>query len=507
MNSGSIPDGLRRVLWTTVGCVGTQVIGSVFNIWYNLTQIRPLLTDAQNQNFQKWIGIYNFTIYPFALIIFLWLLRSLTKAGESEEATARAQRRAINLPWLALAILIPSWLLTIPVLLFGLHTGPGEIDPHIPTHLTISVVIGGMMACTHCFFIIELFSLKLWFPVLFPDTIPSNSPGTLPITIKRRGILWVISGIVGPVISLLLVIMGPDTGELNRVTFAVSVSIVGILFGLGGAWMLGQIVIEPIKALRDAARRVAQGDLSAHITMQRADEFGLLIEQVNQAINELREKDRAEAIFGRSVGVEVAKVLLERGGEELAGVERNITVVFTDIRNFTPRCAAGKPREVVAMLNIFFKHMVDTVESHKGILNQFTGDGFMAIFGATETSLTHAEDALACGREMITNLKAVNETLVANDLAPIEIGIGINSGPAVIGAIGTDKRGCYTAVGDTVNVSARIESHTKIAGQNLLYSESTRLALSEIPADEGEVTAADLKGVDKPMKLFYLRNA
>ncbi len=507
MKSEHVPSGLRRALWTTAGLLGTQLVGSLFNIWYNITQIRPLLTEAQDALFGKTIGIYNLTIYPISIAIWAWLLRSLLQANQSTAAAIRARRRAINLPWWAVAILVPAWLLTIPALLISLHNGPGEIDPQISVHLTISVIIGALMALTHGFFIVEILSQKLWFPVLFHDTLPIQTPGTVPITISRRGLLWAISAVVGPIVSLLLIILGPEVGELNRATFALSVGAVGILFGFSGAWMLGRIIIEPIEELREAASDVAGGDLSAHVDLLRADEFGLLIEQVNDAVSELREKERAEAIFGRSVGFEVAKVLLERGGEELAGVERTITVVFTDIRNFTPRCAAGKPREVVRMLNIFFNHMVDTVEGHNGIVNQFTGDGFMAMFGATETSTTHADDALACGRKMLEDLKAVNQVLIANQLDPIEIGIGINTGSAVVGAIGTDRRSCYTAVGDTVNVSARIESHTKVAGQLLLFSETTRLALSEQPEATTEAPPAALKGKDEPMKLYYLAEA
>lgn len=250
MSSGHLPNGLRRALWTTAGFLGTQLIGSLFNIWYNVTQIRPLLSEAQNAHFGKSIGIYNLTIYPLALLIWFWLLRSLMQANQSEAAAIRARRRAINLPWLAVAILVPAWLLTIPALLISLHNGPGEIVPQVTVHLTISVIIGAMMALTHGFFIIELLSQKLWFPVLFNDTIPVDTSGTVPITISRRGLLWAISAVVGPIVSLLLIILGPDAGELNRATFALSVGAVGILFGFGGAWMLGRIVVEPIEALR-----------------------------------------------------------------------------------------------------------------------------------------------------------------------------------------------------------------------------------------------------------------
>ena len=213
----------------------------------------------------------------------------------------------------------------------------------------------------------------------------------------------------------------------------------------------------------------------------------------------------AEALLEHETidGPAVAKLLLKRGDDELAGVERTITVLFCDIRNFTPRVAASSPRDVVSMLNIFFDHMVKSVVKHRGIVNQFTGDGFMAMFGATESSVTHADDALACGRRMLEALGTINQALAELGLEAIQIGIGINTGPAIVGSIGAKQRSTYTAVGDVVNVTARIESYTKVAGHPLLFSEKTKNALTEQHVAI-ELPPAELKGKTGPSILFHL---
>ena len=426
------------------------------------------------------------------------------RANDSQAALVRARRRVVNLPWWVAGISTTGWLLTIPVLLLSLHWGPGTVDPRIYAHLPISVVIGGMIAIVQGFFVVEILSQRLWYPVLFQDSSPLATPGTVPLTIARRGILWAVSAVACPIVSLLLIIMGPDTGESERAGFALSVGGVGILFGFASAWMLGRIVIQPVEELGRAARRVGDGKFDTQIDMLRADEFGMLIEKFNHMVDGLRQKERSEELLGRNVGASVAKLLLKGGDDELAGLERTITVLFCDIRNFTPRCAASSPRDIVSMLNIFFNRMVQTVIAHHGIVNQFTGDGFMAMFGATNPSMTHADDGVTCGRQMLADLEEINQTLTETGLEGIKIGIGINTGSAIIGSIGAARRSCYTAVGDVVNVSARIESHTKLAGHPLLFSEETRTALTA-NSDAIALPPADLKGKTGPSTLYYLQ--
>jgi adenylate cyclase len=299
-------------------------------------------------------------------------------------------------------------------------------------------------------------------------------------------------------------VAAPDEGEMHDVWFPLSVGAVGVLFGFVSVWLLARIVIEPVEALREAAARVGEGDLESRIDLLRTDEFGLLIGQFNEMVSGLREKQRVEEILGRNVGLEVARLLLEQGDVE-KGTERSISVLFTDIRGFTERCSASSPDEVVAMLNIFFDGMVPEVEARRGIVNQFAGDGFMAIFGAIESgSIGHEDAAAAAGCAMIASLPRVNAILGRRGIAPLEIGVGINSGPAVIGSVGATGRTSFTAIGDTVNVAARIESLTKEVGYSLLLSASTFEALSKKP-DAEALPPMHVKGKAEPVQVYGIR--
>jgi adenylate cyclase len=504
------PSIARRVLWTALAPLTAQLIGSAFNIWYDLTHIKPLLTPDQAEAFTSTIMIYNICVYPVALtagLAIIWTLAGTARMPNPKsdpKRWRRAQRMAINLPWWATAIAAPAWIATIPVMLITLHMAPGPLNPLVNIHLPISVTIAALMALTQMFFALEIISQRLWYPLFFADDRPAQTPGVLPLTLTRRGLMWAVSAVICPIISLLLLIAAPTPLEITGDWFPFSVGGIGIVFGLASAAMLAKIVIEPLETLRRRARRVAQGDLGpdVEIDLLRSDEFGTLIDQFNDMVSGLRDKQRVEQLLGRNIDPSVAKLLLTRG-DDVRGIEREITVLFADIRDFTPRCAALPPKDVVTMLNVFFEVMIANVEKHHGIVNQFVGDGFMAIFGAIEDGTPHADNAVAAGRAMLGAMPEVNQRLAELGLEPLKIGIGINTGPAVVGSIGTPTRSTYSAIGDTVNVTARIESSTKDADRPLLFSQSTYDAMDKT---DGAIKMPPqrLKGKAKPVRVYSI---
>ena len=501
-------DGRRRAILTFVASLAAQLIGSAFNIWYNLTHIVPLLTDAQAEAFARAINIFNLSVYPPALGLWFFVLWSLGRTAREvdprtdPERWSKAQRHAINLPWIAIAIAGPAWLLTIPSLLFALHNAPDPLDPQVNLHLPVSVLVSAMIALTHVFFVVEIVGQRLWFPIFFADDQPSSLDGTIAVTLQRRGVIWAVSAVLCPIVSLLLLILVPEPGEVTRAWFPLTVGALGIGFGFFSAWMLGRIIGEPVETLRRAAERVSRGDLgpAAEIGLLRADEFGPLIDQFNQMVEDMREKRRIEEIFGRHVDPNVARVLMEQDGV-VQGRARDISVIFTDIRGFTTRCGSDPPGEVVAMLNLYYEVMVERVERHNGIVTDFAGDGIMAIFGAIEDDTPHADNAVAAGRAMLEALPDLNQLLADHGLKPIQIGAGINSGSAIVGAIGAPRRSCYTAVGDMVPIAARVESLTKEAGHWLLFTDRTYAAMKD-PIEVIELEPRMVRGRDDPVRIF-----
>lgn len=510
----------RRNLWL-VGCgpLAAQLVSSVFNIWYNLTHIKPLLTPDQLAVFTNTVGIYNAIVYPVCIALWarvvmsLWqpLHRAMHHQPVPPESLLRARQRAINLPWWGVVLAATGGLLCIPVFLLALESAPGQVNPGVMSDLTISFVISTLIAITHGFFAIELLTQRLLYPLLFRGARPADTPGAFPLSLRGRGVLLVISAGACPIISLLLLNLSPLPDASQDFSFALAVAGLGIIFGLLSAWMLGQLVVEPLEALQLAARAVAAGDLNTRITLQRSDELGSLIDEFNHMISELREKQRLQETFGRHVGQKAAQQILRRD-PSLDGIEQELTVMFADLRNFTARSAACPPQQVVTMLNLFLTEMVEIVEQrYGGMVNKFLGDGFMALFGVgdpeetrfAERTTNHAAMAVAAGREMLDRLQQINRQLETQGQPPLAIGIGIHTGPAIVGSIGSPQRLEYTAIGNTVNIASRVESLTKQLGQPLLLTDATCNALPATISTQ-QLPPQWVKGQPKPLLVYHL---
>jgi adenylate cyclase len=425
--------------------------------------------------------VFNGLIYPPLTAIWIAILLSLREplrrltAGEAVEPgrLERARRRVINLPWWAVVLPGSGWLLCIPVFLEALVHTPDPLDQRLYVHLPVSFAISAMISITHGFFIIELLSQRLLYRVFFRDARPWAMRGALALSLRARGVMWWLAAGVCPIGSLLLLTLVPENADMPA--FARTVAVIGIALGFAVAWLVSRLVTEPVEELRAAAQRVAAGHLEVEVSGRRADEFGPLIDEFNHMVAGLREKVRVEENFGRHVGPAVARRILERDG--LGGAEEELTVVFVDIRNFTARSASAAPTQIVSLLNLFLTEMVDAIERHGGLVNKFLGDGLMAFFSEGTGRADHADAALTASREMLERLEGLNERLARTGVAPIAIGVGLHTGRAVVGSVGTPRRMEYTVIGDTVNVASRVESLTKVLGERLLLTEATRAAL------------------------------
>ena len=189
-------------------------------------------------------------------------------------------------------------------------------------------------------------------------------------------------------------------------------------------------------------------------------------------LRERRAREAAIAMFSRFVNPHVVKQLMERGGLEGAGKTREVTLLFSDIRGFTTLSEARPPEEVVAILNRYFTLQVEVIFRHGGSLDKFIGDAIMAFWGAPLDDPEHAKNAVACALDMADTLLAFREELGGVG-ERFDVGIGVHSGPAVVGLIGSEKRREYTSIGDTVNLASRIEGLTKEAGRRILVSRET----------------------------------
>ncbi len=186
----------------------------------------------------------------------------------------------------------------------------------------------------------------------------------------------------------------------------------------------------------------------------------------------LAREEVARANYGRFLPEYVVRQILENPESfRLGGANQIITVLFADIRGFTHLSEQSPPDKVVQLLNRYFSAMSDIIFAHGGTLDKYIGDGLMALFGAPTSTPEDARNAVAAAVAMQRRMETINEELLAANLNAISIGIGLHTGVATVGYIGSERRSEYTAIGDTVNLSARLESSAE-AGQ-ILLSEAT----------------------------------
>ncbi len=202
----------------------------------------------------------------------------------------------------------------------------------------------------------------------------------------------------------------------------------------------------------------------------------LLKARIDASLDKKRLQDQLKEMVRRFATPEVAQDM-QLSGFALGGKRVYASVMFSDIRDFTPLAESQSPEETIELLNTYYTLMFDAISSHGGIVSQMIGDGLMAIFGAPLPLPDHEARTVRAALEMIEMVGMFNQERTAAAKAEIRIGIGIASGEMVAGYAGTSKRASYTCIGDTVNVASRLESHTKVAGRAILIDGATRNAL------------------------------
>lgn len=222
-----------------------------------------------------------------------------------------------------------------------------------------------------------------------------------------------------------------------------------------------------------------------------------------KAHRRLAREEVARANYSRFMPEYVVKQLLDNPDSfRLGGINQTITVLFADIRGFTALSEREKPEKVVGLLNRYFSVMTDIIFAHGGTLDKYIGDGLMAIFGAPTASPEDALNAVKAAVTMQKRLATLNEELRNEGYGQISVGIGLHTGEATIGYIGSDKRSEYTAIGDTVNLASRLESNA--GGGQILMSEATAAASGNlIPVNTREPLT--VKNRVQPVNVFEVK--
>lgn len=278
----------------------------------------------------------------------------------------------------------------------------------------------------------------------------------------------------------------------------VSILIAGALTLVSGQLtvLVSSPFLRPIRDLAEGTERVAVGDYGQRLPVVQDDDLGALAASFNRMQAGLAERQRLQAAFGTYVDPALATRLIEQGDHLFRGEHREVTVMFIDVRDFTPFADANTADDTVNRLNEFFEIVVPAVVGAGGHVNRFLGDGAMAVFGAPDDLIDHADAAASAA-------VAIQWGVAARFGGKLRIGIGINTGEVIAGTIGGGGHLEFAVIGDTTNVAARIEQLTKITGDAILLSERT---VDRMTRRDGLIERGShaLKGKSDAVRVFGL---
>ena len=260
------------------------------------------------------------------------------------------------------------------------------------------------------------------------------------------------------------------------------------------------IVTSSVEGLENIVRCI---ELGAEDYLPKPVNKVLLGARVSSCLEKKRLRDEQKRLLERFATSEVAKDLQE-SGFAIGGKRTKASVLFCDIRGFTPLSENLTPEATIELLNTFYALMFEAVSSNGGIVSLMLGDGVMALFGVPQPLDNPAQSAVAAGQEMFSMIEMLNLERQAEGEQGIDIGIGIATGDVVAGYAGTDSRATYTCIGSTVNLAARLESHTKAVGYNMLFDLETQSNLAD-PEKCLQMPNVQLKGFTDAMDVFTLK--
>jgi adenylate cyclase len=405
-------------------------------------------------------------------------------------ATDADRRRVLRVPAISARITFLCWLFAIPF--FAVPAS--FVDGHLGAEVAVTLFLGALVTSAADFLIAE----RITRPVLALALVESGAPddaGWLGIG-PRLMLTWLLCSAV-PILMIALVPVGRHgaTGA-ELVGPIMFVAAVAIVTGLVGTKLATVAVTRPIRALRRATDALTAGETGVRVTVDDASEIGRLQAGFNEMVAGLRERELLRDLYGRQVGVDVARESLERG-TELGGQEREVSVLFVDVIGSTTLAQRESPERVVELLNDFFAIVVRVIHGHGGLVNKFEGDAALCVFGAPAPQPDHAARALAAARALRAELDA--------HVAGFDAAIGVAGGPAVAGYVGAEDRFEYTVIGDPVNEASRLTELAKQHACRLLASATTLDAATGPERShwelDGEVV---LRGRDAPTRLAIL---
>ncbi len=286
-------------------------------------------------------------------------------------------------------------------------------------------------------------------------------------------------------------------GRVRRLL--VGIFSLAFLLVITGAVFAARSVTRPVLAIAEAAARIELGEFDQTITTDRRDEIGRMAQSFNHMARGLAEKERVRDLLGKVVSPAIAEELL-RQKIDLGGEEREVTVLFSDVRSFTSLCEGRSPQEILGLLNLYLTEVSSVISERGGVVDKYIGDAVMALFGAPVAQREAPTNAVLAARDMLAAVERLNPQIETAGWPPLHIGVGINTDVVVAGNMGSRERLNYTVIGDGVNLASRIEGLTKTYGLPILVSEATAVCAESLRFRE--IDRVRVKGKSLPVGLF-----
>ena len=390
-------------------------------------------------------------------------------ADPDPELLNSARRRLLNEPYMVVIMDIFIWGLGSIMFLFM-----GS-----PRALSMGIA-SGLITVMVAFFLVEHVSQHKLVPMFFPDGGLSKVKGAQSINLQIRLATLIFSVSIVPLAFIHLTIhqfrdmeisgkISPamladkihTTIAVESIVFMVMAILIGILFGHN--------LKKPVAEIIRTMRKVKKGDLKAKAIVYTNDEIGFAGETLNAMTEGLKERELIKDTFGRYVDSKVRDEILN-GSIPLDGELKEATILFADLRNFTPLAETTPPKELVHLLNDYLNAMSVTIKKHGGLVLQFIGDEIEAVFGAPIYEPGHTYFALQAALGMRKRLEEINMIHSQQGYAALNHGIGIHAGKVLAANIGSPDRSAYSLIGDTVNLASRIQDLNKEFGTDILVS-------------------------------------
>ena len=431
--------------------------------------------------------------------------------GERKKIPMVVRQRLLNEPFFLIGLDMGIWLVSAfiyAVAFWSIGASKEAIQMNF-----LASLITGLITCTVAFFVSEFVLQRRVVPHLFPNGGLYMIPKTFHIRIRTRLMALLFACNLIPFFAIIMTVFEfkyPVFGSLTQALVHMRTAILAnsVIFMGVGIWLtflVSSNLTRPLEEITRVLRGVRHGQFDRKVRVTSNDEIGYAGDVINEMNEGLKERDFIKETFGKYVAQEVRDEVLS-GRIPLDGETKDVTVLFADLRDFTPMTESNDPKLVVKMMNSYFKEMAEAIQQEGGLVLQFLGDEIYAVFGAPVSRPDHPSRAFRAGLEMGRRLQDLNTNFKEQEWPALRHGIGIHTGEALAANIGSPDRLSYLLVGDTVNLASRLQGLTKEFGAEMILSKATLARLEDQTAFR-KLADTRVKGRSDPVEIYTVDGA